>query len=35
MLERLSGVTAGHDELLQAIDRWLQTLEREKRRKKS
>ena len=35
MLERLSGVTAGHDVLLESIDRWLQTLEREKRRKKS
>ena len=35
MLERLSGVTAGHDVLLDSIDRWLQTLEREKRRKKS
>lgn len=35
MLERLSGVTAGHTELLESIDRWLQSLEREKRRKKS
>ena len=35
MLERLSGVTAGHEELLQAIDRWLQALEREQRKKKS
>jgi AcrR family transcriptional regulator len=35
MLERLSGVTAGHDVLLESIDRWLQTLEREKRRTKS
>ncbi len=35
MLERLSGVTAGHDELLETIDRWLQSLEREKRRKRS
>jgi AcrR family transcriptional regulator len=35
MLERLSGVTAGHDMLLESIDRWMQTLEREKRRKKS
>jgi AcrR family transcriptional regulator len=33
MLERLSGVTAGHDELLQAIDRWLQSLERDKKRR--
>jgi AcrR family transcriptional regulator len=32
ILERLSGITAGHDELLQTIDRWLQTLERDKRR---
>jgi AcrR family transcriptional regulator len=35
MLERLSGVTAGHEVLLESIDRWLQTLEREKRRKKA
>src|SRR5262249_26075650 len=35
MLERLSGVTAGHDVLLESIDRWLQMLERDKRRKKS
>jgi AcrR family transcriptional regulator len=35
MLERLSGVTAGHDVLLESIDRWLQTLDREKRRKKT
>jgi AcrR family transcriptional regulator len=28
MLERLSGITAGHDEMLAAIDRWLQSLER-------
>jgi AcrR family transcriptional regulator len=27
MLERLSGVTAGHDELLTAIDRWLHAQE--------
>ena len=31
MLERLSGISAGHDELFAAIDRWLQTLERERR----
>jgi hypothetical protein len=30
MLERLSGVSKGHAELLRAIDRWLQGLEREK-----
>jgi hypothetical protein len=35
MLERLSGVTAGHDALLASIDRWLQTLERERRGMKS
>jgi AcrR family transcriptional regulator len=34
MLERLSGISAGHDELLAAIDRWLQTLERQRRRPK-
>jgi AcrR family transcriptional regulator len=33
MLERLSGVTEGHDELLRAIDRWLKSLEDEKRKK--
>jgi len=33
MLERLSGITAGHDDLLQAIDGWLQTLERDQRRR--
>jgi AcrR family transcriptional regulator len=33
MLERLSGITAGHNELLQAIDRWLHTLERDTRRR--
>jgi AcrR family transcriptional regulator len=33
MLERLSGVTAGHDDLLQAIDKWLRSLEAEKRKK--
>jgi AcrR family transcriptional regulator len=32
MLERLSGITAGHDELLHAIDGWLQGLEHDKRR---
>jgi AcrR family transcriptional regulator len=32
MLERLSGISGGHDELLAAIDRWLQTLERQRRR---
>jgi AcrR family transcriptional regulator len=35
MLERLSGVTAGHDELLVTIDRWLQSLADEKRKKSS
>jgi AcrR family transcriptional regulator len=35
MLERLSGVTAGHDVLLESIDRWLQSMERENRRKTS
>ncbi len=35
MLERLSGVTAGHDELLRAIDQWLQSLEDQKRKKSS
>ena len=30
MLERLSGVSQGHRELLQAIDQWLESLEREK-----
>ena len=35
MLERLSGVTAGHDDLLHAIDRWLTSLEDEKRKKSS
>jgi AcrR family transcriptional regulator len=35
MLERLSGVTAGHKVLLESIDAWLQTLERDTRRKKS
>jgi AcrR family transcriptional regulator len=33
ILERLSGISAGHNELLQAIDRWLETLERDKRRR--
>lgn len=32
ILERLSGITAGHDELLTTIDRWLQTLERQRKR---
>src|SRR4051794_35433669 len=31
MLERLSGVSEGHDDLLHAIDRWLESLERDKR----
>jgi AcrR family transcriptional regulator len=31
MLERLSGISEGHDELLVAIDRWLETLEAQKR----
>jgi hypothetical protein len=35
MLERLSGVTAGHDELLRAIDQWLKSLEDQKRKKSS
>ncbi len=30
MLERISGITAGHKELLGGIDRWLQELERTK-----
>ena len=30
MLERVSGITAGHKELLGGIDRWLQELERAK-----
>jgi len=30
MLERLSGVSRGHSDLLRAIDRWLQELERDK-----
>jgi AcrR family transcriptional regulator len=33
MLERLSGITEGHDDLLQTIDKWLRTLEGEKRKK--
>ena len=33
MLERLSGITEGHDALLQAIDKWLRALEGEKRKK--
>jgi AcrR family transcriptional regulator len=33
MLERLSGITEGHDDLLQAIDKWLRALEGEKRKK--
>jgi AcrR family transcriptional regulator len=33
MLERLSGVTEGHDELLRTIDRWLKSLEDQKRKK--
>jgi AcrR family transcriptional regulator len=34
MLERLSGITRGHDELLDAIDTWLQSLERDMTRRK-
>ncbi len=34
MLERLSGVSQGHSELLSAIDGWLQALEREKGEKR-
>lgn len=30
MLERISGISTGHDELLGGIDRWLQELERTK-----
>lgn len=30
ILERLAGVSRGHDELLDAIDRWLTTLEKKK-----
>jgi len=30
MLERMEGITAGHEELLTGIDRWLQGLERAK-----
>ncbi|MEY2566023.1 MAG: hypothetical protein QOE35_552 [Actinomycetota bacterium] len=30
-LERMSGITAGHEELLAMIDRWLASLERKKR----
>ena len=30
MLERISGIMDGHDDLLGAIDRWLQELERKK-----
>jgi AcrR family transcriptional regulator len=32
ILERLSGISTGHEELLAAIDRWLQTLERQRKR---
>lgn len=32
ILERLSGITAGHDELLEGIDRWLSSLEKNARR---
>jgi AcrR family transcriptional regulator len=35
MLERLSGITEGHDDLLDAIDRWLRLLEAERRKKHS
>jgi AcrR family transcriptional regulator len=31
MLERISGISAGHKELLGGIDRWLQELERKKK----
>lgn len=31
MLERISGISTGHDELLGGIDRWLQELEQAKR----
>ena len=34
MLEQLSGISAGHEELLAAIDGWLQSLDRARRRKK-
>jgi hypothetical protein len=30
MLERLSGISEGHRELLGAIDQWLETLEAQK-----
>jgi AcrR family transcriptional regulator len=33
MLERLSGISEGHDELLRAIDRWLESLERQKKKR--
>jgi len=33
-LERLSGIRAGHDALLKAIDRWLESLEDRKRKRK-
>lgn len=33
MLERLSGLSAGHDELLAAIDGWLQSLERARKKR--
>jgi AcrR family transcriptional regulator len=32
MLERMEGVTAGHDDLLAGIDRWLEELERKKKK---
>jgi AcrR family transcriptional regulator len=32
MLERMEGVTAGHDELLAGIDRWLEELEHKKKK---
>lgn len=32
-LERLSGIRSGHDALLKAIDRWLESLEARKRKK--
>jgi TetR/AcrR family transcriptional regulator len=34
ILERLSGISTGHEELLTTIDRWLQTLERQRKRAK-
>jgi AcrR family transcriptional regulator len=34
ILERLSGISAGHDELLATIDTWMRSLEREAKRRK-